>query len=233
VFAAAPGRVSPHLGDDRLSAARARRLWDTALPAHCSPVQDYLQGRAITTLSSALRFHPRTPLGKGRAVVLRPAMLAAVSRDRRLLAVQRHFLDVGRHSLAADIANPRRTLGRPLDGAVALQPAGPVLGLAEGVETAMSASLLLGIPVWATLGNERLAAVAVPPMVEHLVLLPDLDRAGRLAAERGIAAYGAVGLVVEILWPWGGRNDWNDVLRARGEEVGEGAATGLKARPAA
>jgi hypothetical protein len=172
-------------------------------------------------MSDALRFHPRTPLGRGRGVRFRPALIAAVREARRLVAVQRIFLDVRTAATAADLDNPKRMLGPPLAGAVQLLPAGPVLGLAEGLETALSASILLHIPVWAVLGNERFAHVDIPTQVTRLILLPDHDAGGRRGEGLARARHVRDGLVVETLWPFGGLNDWNDVLRSGGK-WGEG-----------
>lgn len=201
------------------SGSLARALWEGAIPLSASRGAAYLAGRAIPTLSPALRFHPRTPLGRGRLVRFRPAIIAAIT-ERDVVAVQRLFLAPGLSSLATDLPNPRLTLGRPGTGAVRLQPPCRVLGLAEGVETAMSASILLGVPVWATLGNGRLPRIAIPPQVEQLILLPDNDAAGRLAEVLARQTYAADARVIETLWPWRGLNDWNDVLRAGGKGVG-------------
>jgi hypothetical protein len=111
-----------------------------------------------------------------------------------------------------DIGKAKLTLARPLKGAVQLSPANTVLGLAEGVETALSASLLLHIPVWATLGAERLHQILLPPRVRHVVLLPDNDLSGRRAVTRAMSAYAAKDRSLSLLWPWKGRNDWSDVL---------------------
>ena len=88
------------------------------------------------------------------------------------------------------------------------------------METALSAMILLGLPVWATLGNERFGCVDIPLSVRRLVLLPDNDRAGRLAVDAATVSHAAPGRTIEVQWPWHGLNDWNDVLRAEGEGVG-------------
>lgn len=147
-------------------------------------------------------------------------MLAALHEQERLVALQRMFLDPGQPRRARDLGNPRRMLGRPGHGAVILMPATDTLGLAEGIETALSAILLLDIPVWATLGNERLPHIAIPDTVTRLILLPDNDRGGQIGAAKAAEAYAMPGRTIETLWPPHGLNDWNDVLRAEGKGVG-------------
>jgi hypothetical protein len=149
-------------------------------------------------------------------------MIAAVHDRGALVAIQRIFLEPDGRGLAGDIIKPKRLLGRPLTGAVMLQPVADCLGLAEGVETAMSASLLLRIPVWAALGGERFGRVLIPPAVKRLILLPDDDVPGQLAASRARQAYASDKLVVETIWPWSALNDWNDVLLEEGEGAGAG-----------
>src|SRR3546814_5623359 len=63
-------------------------IWRGAQPLPASPAKAYLEGRGIVAASSALRFHPRTPLGpKGRTRFL-PAMIAAVGLDEGPIAIQ-------------------------------------------------------------------------------------------------------------------------------------------------
>ncbi|MET3436020.1 toprim domain-containing protein [Sphingomonas sp. 1185] len=189
-------------------------LWNTAGLLGTSLAWHYLDRRAIDIAPAALRFHPRTPLGSGGVLRFRPALLAAVSAGNRLVALQRTFLDAqGRR--ARDLSRPRRLLGHPGDAAVRLAPANDNLALAEGVETALSAMILLGLPVWAVLGAGRMARIAIPEAVRHLTLLPDNDPAGRRGALAASVAHAAPGRTIETLWPWYGLNDWNDVLRAR------------------
>ncbi len=203
--------------DDPSRAWRHRRildLWSTSGKLHQTSAARYLARRAIDIAPPSLRFQPLTPLGTGRTFQLRPAMLAAVTDGPRLIALQRTFLDsFGRR--ARDLTNPRRLWGSPGAGAVRLAAANDNLALAEGVESGLSAMILLGLPVWAVLGNQRMAKVAIPDTVRRLILLPDNDPPGRRGAAAAAIAHAASGRTIETLWPWDGLNDWNDVLRAR------------------
>ncbi|WP_066763139.1 DUF7146 domain-containing protein [Sphingobium sp. CCH11-B1] len=205
---------------------QALRIWDEARPLIGSPAEIYLRRRRIALLPRSLRFNPRTPLGQGDDVEFRPAMIAALHDgglhdDGRFIAIQRTFFDRDDARRARDLADPRMTLGRPDCAAVMLGTATSVLGLAEGVETALSAMILFGIPVWATLGSERLHQIAVPDRVTRLVLFPDNDVAGEIGAANALEVYAMAGRTIEVEYPPIGFKDWNDVLRAGGEGVGE------------
>ena len=56
----------------------------------------------------------------------------------------------------APVRTRKQSIGTFGDGAVQLQPPGVLLGLAEGVETAIAASDAYGYPVWAICGTSRL-----------------------------------------------------------------------------
>ena len=96
-----------------------------------------------------------------------------------------------------------------------------VLGLAEGIETALAASVTHGFPVWAVLGNERFGMIDLPRHVERLVLLADNDAGGTRAAKLANDGLQRDRLTIETLWPPTQHNDWADVLMAG---RGEGAA---------
>ncbi len=194
--------------------AAALRIWRGAQPLRASPAKAYLESRGILGASSALRFHPRTPLGsKGRTRFL-PAMIAAVSLDEGPIAIHRTFLS-SEASIKADFDKPKRALGTLSTAAVRLfAPASGKLGLAEGVESAMSAYALTGIPVWATLGNERFGLVSVPESVTELHLFVDHDAGGELAASRGLTAYARDGRTIQVRKPSSRGTDWNDELTA-------------------
>ncbi|AKH43512.1 hypothetical protein FHS61_000784 [Altererythrobacter atlanticus] len=208
------GAIEPTMdtGHAAKPSAAALRIWRDAQPLLTSPAKAYLESRGILAASSALRFHPRTPLGpKGRTRFL-PAMISAVSLDEGSIAIHRTFLS---GNAKAEFDKPKRALGALGEAAVRLfAPVSGKLGLAEGIESAMSAYALTGIPVWATLGNERFGLVSVPESVTELHLFVDHDAGGELAASRGLAAYAHDGRSIHVRKPSLNDTDWNDELTA-------------------
>ena len=100
-------------------------------------------------------------------------------------------------------------------GAIQLTPpCDGELGLAEGIESALSATQLHGVPCWATLGAKRLDAIDLPSCVRRLHLFADNDEAGRAAVERAKQRYTNRLLPVRTWWPPDGQ-DWNDVLKGK------------------
>jgi putative DNA primase/helicase len=190
----------------------ACRLWRAAATLLDSAAEQYLHNRSIRQTSSELRFHGRTPLGPRGAVRFLPAMLAAVRTDLGVIAVHRTFLDSETCRLASMEA-PKRALGSLGRGAVRLSgPREGRLGLAEGIESALSAMQLFSVPCWATLGNERFGLVSIPESVRELHLFLDNDAGGDLAEERAREAYACAGRRIAAMRPITLDEDWNDVL---------------------
>jgi putative DNA primase/helicase len=201
----------PTPGGKDARCAAALRLWDEARSIAGTPAETYLASRGLSATSPELRYHPRTPHGPSPLTQFRPALIAAVRDDSGLVAIHRTFIDPAGRGLAA-FAGPRRGLGRLRSGAVRLGGSAPRLGLAEGIETALSAAALFGVPCWATLGTERFRLVALPAEVHELLLFPDHDDGGRRAERLARAAFAHVPLV-KAHYPERSGDDWNDVLR--------------------
>jgi len=184
-------------------------LWRSAV-SRGEHVERYLRGRRI-----GLPIPPTIRQGAGLLYgrIPMPTMLAAVQGpDRRVVAVQETRLTwQGRK---APIDKPRWTTGKLYDGAVRLAAAGEVLGLAEGVETALSAMQLAGVPVWASLGSERLSLVRIPDSVSELHVFGDNDDPGRKAADQTAKRWTKRGITVRLRFPPDGFGDWNDYLQA-------------------
>jgi len=190
----------------------AAKLWAQARPIERTPVEVYLRTRGLSPDVSDLRYHPRTPYGRGPQAIFRPAMLAAVRDESGLVAVHRTFLDLAPARLA-DLTVPKRALGHLGQGAVRLRPPHDrMLGLAEGIETAMAAMQLTGVPCWAALGTERFAHVALPASVTQLILFLDNDAGGRRAEQHAREAQRGASVGIEARYPQSSGADWNDVL---------------------
>lgn len=210
--AAAVAVGPPPAAPDRAGLREAAlRIWGGARDLAGTPAARYLALRELPEPSSELRYHPRTPQGPKPFTLFRPALVAAVRDGSGLVAVHRTFLDLHSGQVAPRPLS-RAGLGRFGRGAVRLGGPAPRLGLAEGIETAISASVLFGMPCWATLGTERFALVELPAMVAELHLLLDNDAGGRRAEMLARKAHGDVPSI-EVHYPPRAGDDWNDVLR--------------------
>ena len=215
VRAGSTGTASTPADPGRRNRGAAARVWAAARPIGRSPAEAYLRSRGLSLEISDLRYHPRTPYGRGLQAIFRPAMLSAVRDESGLVAVHRTFLDP-RSARLADLPLPKRALGRLGQGAVRLRPPNEgILGWAEGIETAMAATLLTGVPCWATLGTERFARAALPPSVRRLILFLDNDSGGRRAERLAREAHRDTGVEIEARYPHTAGADWNDVLLNR------------------
>lgn len=141
-----------------------------------------------------------------------PALVAAVQApDRRVIAVQATFLNLATGA-KANVSVPRWTFGKLGAGAVRLAAAGPVLGIAEGTETALAAMQLSGLPCWAVLGAERLASAWLPPEATEVHIFADNDEAGRRGADKAAERHTRDGRRVIIRTPAEAYGDWCDVV---------------------
>ncbi len=200
----------PELDDrTRTRIEMALSIWKDSEPAPGTVVEKYLHGRGIDVeIPPSIRFHRL--LKYSPAGLYFPAMVAAVQAlDQRITAIHRTFLwPNGRGK--AQVSEPKMALGPLGDGAVRLAAAGPVLGIAEGVETGLSAMQLFQLPVWCALGS-RLDRVALPRLVRKVVVLADTGPAGMEAAEKAVRAFVQRGRKASICVPHEG--DFNDVAR--------------------
>jgi putative DNA primase/helicase len=159
----------------------AQKLWKAALPVAGTPAEIYLRSRRLPPIPPpTIRFLPSYRYDETRRF---PCLIAAVQApSRAIAAVQLTFLDAS-GLRKADVPHPRRAIGSLGDGLLRLAPAAEHIGLAEGFETALAASLLHeNFPVWATLGADRYAKISLPPIVRRLTIFADYDAPGLSAA---------------------------------------------------
>jgi putative DNA primase/helicase len=117
----------------------------------------------------------------------------------------------------ADVEQPRLFMpgSIPKGSAVRLMPHQGEVGIAEGIETALSAAILFKIPCWAALNATMLRQWEPPATVEYVTVFGDNDAnfTGQAAAyELARRLSSKVGISVEI--PKDEGQDWNDVLTA-------------------
>ncbi len=88
------------------------------------------------------------------------------------------------------------------------------MGIAEGIETALAAMKLFGIPTWSALSTYGVETFEPPSEVQRLIIFADNDvnGAGQRAAE-ALAGRLSSRIAVEIKIPERPGTDWNDILR--------------------
>lgn len=204
----------PTASPKRDMGALALRLWQASRPIAGTLAEEYLLARGLSApFPKALRFNPATILGSGSAKKVMPAMIAAVESDLGIVAVQRTFLDPD-VVLRKPVPKPKVSLGLLGTAAVRLAPATDELGLAEGVEDALSAMAWFGTPTWALGGVERLAFVTIPEKVRRVIVYGDRGRTAERLLEKARAHLAANGRELVSRIPED-HDDWNDAWRSR------------------
>ena len=114
---------------------------------------------------------------------------------------------------------PRRiSVGCVAGNAIHLHQAAQQIVVAEGLETAASAAILLDRPAWAAAGAGNLkSAMRLPklPLASDVVIACDADEPGRKAANAAWHRWTAERRRVRIATPEKPCSDFNDILRER------------------
>lgn len=226
------GNIKPETGpqrqpitdDDRKRIMRA--TWaETVAVKPGDLVHRYLESRQIAEriYPPALRFAPSLRDGDGG---VRPCMVAMVGvhGERNAKGTQiyqtMHRTFLRPDGLAkAEMESPRKTMpGEMPPGCCVMLSAwtGGPIGIAEGIETAMSASAIFGIPVWAAINATMLAKWSPPQGAEEVTVFGDNDGrfAGQAAAytlaHRISTAKATRDIPVNVMIPKTKGTDWAD-----------------------
>lgn len=207
--------------------AEKNALWAAAKPVEPGdPVDRYLASRGIKDRPPCLRHAPSCAyLGRDTY----PAMVAMVTDgDGKPVNLHRTYLT--EQGSKADVLEVRKVMQGelPLGSAIRLGPAAKVMGIAEGIETALSAGQLFQMPVWAAINSTLLANWYPPDDVDEVWIFGDNDpkfggqRAAYILAHR-LSCLTRTDLLMRCLRPLkvvvkihpDTGKDWNDSLLGR------------------
>ena len=160
-----------------------------------------------------LRAHPGLRHGPSGQVF--PALLAILRyADRTGASVHRTYLTADGRKAPVDPVRMMMPSPLPLAGsAIRLGPIAERIGIAEGLETAICAGKLSGIPVWSAISANTLIDWQPPEGVKSVVIFGDNDQSmtGQAAAYELGRKLLVKGLDVEVRIPSIQATDWADV----------------------
>ncbi len=232
-FKNAVARINEHIGSapivhtrPGLSKAQQREslraLYKQSQPVtEGDPVWRYLRNRGCgVPVIEHIRYVPKCLYtDKDKGSTWHPAMLAVICDvDGTPVSLHRTYLTMGGQK--ADVESVRRLMPGSIaaGSSVRLTEASETLGIAEGIETALSASKLFSVPCWAALNTSLLRQWQPPAETKTVVIFADNDAnfAGQKAAydlASNLANKHKVSVSVKapdtVGW------DWNDVLNQR------------------
>jgi putative DNA primase/helicase len=183
-----------------------------------NPVTRYLANRSIilSPLPEDIRFHPAMlhPVTKCN----HPCMVALFrDRDGKEQAIHRTYLTPDGYKLAGEGINPKLMLGSSKGCTMRLSLFFNTIGLTEGIEDALSVTLMTGLPCWAVGSAVGLVNVELPNAIHEVVIFRDNDHAGINAAERAKHRFEQEGRRTRIIEPQGCK-DFNELLMTKHKE---------------
>lgn len=226
------GVVQPVTGkpdrSDEDKLATLRRVFRESKPIQRGDeAEQYLLGRGLGLhdLPEAVRVHPGLRYQDEDHKGVYPAMLAIViASDGRAVSLHRTYLKEGRK---APVSAPKKLMqGLPLSGAaIRLTAVSEVLGIAEGLETALAASELFEVPVWSCVSAQGIESFEPPEGVREVIVFADNDPnfAGQKAAFAAAHRLKIKGFEVEVCIP-PEPGDWLDELLRRQKHEAEDEA---------
>lgn len=202
---------APLAGADEFPADGAMQLWRETRPIAGTLAERYLTSRGIilpADIDHVIRFHPVCPFGKGARL---PCMVALYRHIHTDAPVGLH-----RTALTPDGKKiDRKMLGECRDAAIKLTPDHDVslgLGIAEGIETALSVMQAGWRPIWALGSAGAIARFPVLAGIEWLSVFADHDFAGVNAAKNCAERWHDAGREVHVVMPRSRGADFNGAM---------------------
>lgn len=207
---------------------RAISKFAKLLPLRGTNGEGYLRQRGINKLpSEAIRFCEK----QRHAGRIYHALYALATDDKgELCYLHRTLLEGDRKAPLGESAKRQKSLQEDnylehaRSVAIRMFPVSSTLGIAEGIETALSCYQIYGVNTWAVMNSNFMKKFRVPAGVKHLIVFADMDKhsaTGQAAAfECAHANLLAKNDLVKVSVRWPDNGDFNDMLM-NGDEVRE------------
>jgi putative DNA primase/helicase len=212
------GKVRSNQGKQEpkpINRAELNRHWSVGRPIELDSVAGrYLNQRCgLETFPTCLRMFEADGMAGGRTAEI----MAKVTDSAGLpVTLHRTFIPSASNGAKHEWNVDRKFMpGKLPEGvSIKLYPWGQILGIAEGIETALSASALFGVTVWAAISAPLLKKWRPPAGVGKVIIFGDNDEnfTGQEAAY-SLARSLSGDLEVEVKIPSIPGWDWNDVQR--------------------
>lgn len=191
------------------AATYAEKLRAIARPAKRSR---YLESRGLEMAPGLLWAKSVDYRDDGKLIGRYDAMLGPVYRAGEFQTFHVTYLEAGRKAPV----NPTRKVlpgGSISGGGIELYPATEEMGVAEGIETAIAARMLFGIPTHATISAGGMAKWVPPKIARCVRIYADHDKnfAGHSGAYQLAHRLKLQGITASVHFP-DQYGDWNDVL---------------------
>ncbi len=224
--------------EDKAIIYRLNQTWGETFSladTRAQPVWNYMHRRGIVIRlrpewDSVLRYHPNLPYHDedGLFIDSYPALLGKIVTQQGRSATF-HRIYLSEDGFKAPVEKPKKMMPIPSDrtitgGAIPIGEPGEVLGVSEGIETALAVTRATGQTCWSVVNATLLARFEPPSNVKMLYIWADhdLSETGLNAANELKKKAWQKGILTQVLIPpiptslgvksW----DWNDVLNVYG-----------------
>lgn len=186
-------------------------IWSETQPIQGTLTQRYLENRGCALPTNDVRHHPN--LFHSNEHGSKPAMISRITDFATGDLLSLHLTFIDEQGCKAPIVPAKKLLRghQKRVGVIRLCPDDEVttgLGIAEGIETALSVIAAGWTPVWAAIDAYNMGELPVLEGIESLTIFADQDAAGIRAAEKLARKWSSAGREVYIAAPQFG--DWND-----------------------
>lgn len=190
--------------------ARIKNILDSCVPVvEHDDVYRYLYSRGIDNIPPSIK----KSIAKNGATM----MVVKFSRSNKLVGLHITFIRDGKKDNCDSAKKMYGLTNGGLNGsAIRLHPVNETAHIivAEGVETALSASKIFGYPAWATGSAGLMESLDVPKEITHVTIAADNDASftGQAAAYALAKKLTLTGHIVDVKIPQNIGDDWNDEL---------------------